>query len=188
MREMVEGAINHASIMAWGFFNEGPSDQETACHAYQSNAELIKSLDDSRFVTWADDKGERSVCLHHATLISFNKYPAWYDDLYNLTAPGDYWSSRAAWVRTHFPQVPFLISETGAGGIYEWSHNTTAAQWTTAYQTQVIVQDVDVALSDSSISGLSLWHYFDFETMLRRQEVHAATSRDRCPLSVDIST
>mgnify|MGYP004148447839 CR=1 FL=1 len=30
--------------------------------------------------------------------------------------------------------VPFIISETGAEGIYEWSRNATAAPWTTGYQ------------------------------------------------------
>lgn len=30
-----------------------------------------------------------------------------------------------------YPGKPFAISETGAGGIYEWSHNSTDARWTT---------------------------------------------------------
>lgn len=49
---------------------------------------------------------------------------------------------------------PFVISETGAGGIYEWSNNATAAKWTLKYQTEIISEDVDVALSNSNISGM----------------------------------
>ena len=58
---------------------------------------------------------------------------------------------------------PLVISETGAGGIYEWGHNATDAQWTLRYQSEVIVADVDVALSNERISGLTLWHFFDFK-------------------------
>ena len=56
-----------------------------------------------------------------------------------------------------------VISETGAGGIYEWGHNATDAQWTLRYQSEVILADVDVALSNERISGLTLWHFFDFK-------------------------
>merc|ERR1712194_907714 len=37
------------------------------------------------------------------------------------------------------------------------------AKWTTKLQTEIIVQDVNVALSNSHISGLTLWHFFDFK-------------------------
>ena len=60
--------------------------------------------------------------------------------------------------------VPFIISETGAEGIYEWSRNATAAPWTTGYQVEVLLRDVDVALADAHISGVALWHFFDFKT------------------------
>ena len=56
-----------------------------------------------------------------------------------------------------------MISETGAGGIYEWTHNDSAVKWTLAYQTQVIAEDVDTALSNPNISGITLWHFFDFK-------------------------
>ena len=49
-----------------------------------------------------------------------------------------FWARMAAWVRSHYPRAPFVISETGAGGIFEWSHNATKAPWTTAYQVMPI--------------------------------------------------
>ena len=67
-------------------------------------------------------------------------------------------------VRTHYPQTPFIISETGAEGIFEWSQNVTMAPWTTGYQVEVLANDVDVALANAHISGLALWHFFDFKT------------------------
>lgn len=58
---------------------------------------------------------------------------------------------------------PFVISETGAGGIFEWSDNQTDAKWTLKYQSEIIGGDVDVALANDNISGIVLWHFYDFK-------------------------
>lgn len=58
---------------------------------------------------------------------------------------------------------PMVISETGAGGIYEWDANATDDKWTLKFQTEIISQDVDVALANNNISGITLWHFFDFK-------------------------
>jgi hypothetical protein len=31
MNEMIDQSMNHAGIMTWGWFNEGPSDDKAAC-------------------------------------------------------------------------------------------------------------------------------------------------------------
>ena len=56
-----------------------------------------------------------------------------------------------------------VISETGAGGIFEWDNNQTDAKWTLKYQAEIIGGDVDVALLNENISGISLWHFYDFK-------------------------
>ena len=38
------------------------------------------------------------------------------------------WAGLASWAASHFPTKPFLISETGGGGLYEW-HNGTAPKF-----------------------------------------------------------
>merc|ERR1719473_1743449 len=58
---------------------------------------------------------------------------------------------------------PFVISETGAGGIFEWSNNASSVKWTLKYQADIIGQDVDVALVNENISGITLWHFYDFK-------------------------
>lgn len=40
------------------------------------------------------------------------------------------------WVEKHFPNKPFTISETGAGGVYEWT-NKTDPRWSQQYQLEV---------------------------------------------------
>lgn len=161
--EMMDQSLNHAAIMTWGWFNEGPSNKDEACPAYAFCANRSKTRDPTRFQTWASNQELNDKCLEHATLISFNNYPAWYASPGDLSAPAKHWNEMADSVREQYPGKPFAISETGAGGVYEWSDNKTDARWTLKYQTEVITRDVDTALSNNNISGLTLWHYFDFK-------------------------
>ncbi len=69
----------------------------------------------------------------------------------------------AAAVSEKYPHKPFAISETGAGAVFEWSHNKTDEKWTVKYQGEIVGRDVDVALANERISALTLWHYFDFK-------------------------
>mmetsp|Transcript_97079 Transcript_97079/g.301990 ORF Transcript_97079/g.301990 Transcript_97079/m.301990 type:complete len:531 (-) Transcript_97079:189-1781(-) len=161
--EMMDASLNHASIMTWAWFNEGPSDKAKACPAYSACAQRARSRDPTRFATWASNKELSDRCLEHATLVSFNSYPAWYSWPYVLRAPAWHWNRMASAVAAAHPGKPFIISETGAGGVYEWSDNSTDVYWSTRYQAEVIARDVDVALGNGNISGLALWHFFDFK-------------------------
>ncbi|CAB9519929.1 Beta-galactosidase [Seminavis robusta] len=166
LHEMMDNALNHASIMLWAFFNEGPSDHADACVGYETCVKVIKERDPTRLVTWASNKLQNDKCLHAADVVSFNNYPAWYGR--PNVDPVAFWNHHADHVKAGAYNgtlgKPFLISETGAGGIYEWSDNKTAAKWTLAYQSKIIGKDVDVAIANQNISGVTLWHFFDFKT------------------------
>jgi len=102
-------------------------------------------------------------CFEAATVISHNGYPGWYTS----DSPTNYWNRMANDLRAGKPSSamgkPFIISETGAGGVYEWRHNDTAVKWTLEYQTNTITQGVEIAIKNSNISGIALWHFFDFK-------------------------
>jgi len=99
-------------------------------------------------------------------MIAFNNYPQWYN-----AAPTSYWNDMANAVRAGQTKSgikgtmgkPMVISETGAGGIYEWSENNTDVKWTLKFQTGIISGDVDAAISNQNVSGITLWHLFDFK-------------------------
>jgi hypothetical protein len=65
-------------------------------------------------------------------------------------------------VRFITPHPP--LSRPTHTGIYEWSKNATPVIWTLEYQSRVIAEDVDIAIGNPNISGISLWHFFDFKT------------------------
>ena len=158
LEQMVNASANHPSIFVWGFWNEGPSDDKDACPGYNKNVEKLQALDSTRFVTWASNKKKDDQCLNDATLIAWNSYPGWYD----TSDPTEFWNDLADWTADKFPDKPVVISETGAGGIYEYD-NVTAIKWSLQYQSQVLLADVTVFLMNQNLSGLTLWHFFDFK-------------------------
>jgi beta-glucuronidase len=159
INEMLDNAMNHASIAFWAFFNEGPSHREEACSGYQASSNAIQARDTTRFITYASNHyPDEDKCSDAATVVSHNGYPAWYSP----ADPAEYWNNIAT-SAVALTNKPFIISETGAGGIYEWTHNTTATKWTLEYQTKVITKGVDTAIANPNISGICLWHFFDFK-------------------------
>lgn len=67
----------------------------------------------------------QDACLAHADVLAFNDYPGWYAG--SLSTAASVWRDHAAWAKAHYPAKPFLISETGAGALWEWSDNTSTA-------------------------------------------------------------
>eukprot|EP00043_Microstomoeca_roanoka_P005530 m.56349 g.56349 ORF g.56349 m.56349 type:complete len:614 (+) comp13009_c1_seq4:187-2028(+) len=165
VNEMVSASINHPCVIFHAFYNEGPSDQKLARPGYNASAAVIRArvgFPPSRLVTWASNKKTSDVCLDITDVISFNSYPAWYDHPGDLNQPKIFWQSQVDWVQQNWPQKPFTISETGAGAIYEWQ-NTTDTRWSQKYQAEVVQQDIEFALQNNRVSGLTIWQFSDIK-------------------------
>merc|ERR1712130_197615 len=164
VNEMISASINHPSVILYGFYNEGPSNDHKACPGYNASAIAIRKRigSDLKMVTWADNKKSKSKCLHIVDVISFNDYPGWYHDSGNLNSIKKSWHKYASWAKKNFPSKPFTISETGAGGIYEWT-NKTDVKWSQLYQSEVIRENVEYALSSNLVSGIPLWQFSDIK-------------------------
>jgi len=165
VNEMISASINHPCVILHAFYNEGPSNDPKACPGYNESASAIRARvgnPPTRLVTWASDKKESDVCLPIADVVSFNSYPAWYDHPNDLNYITPYWESEVTWMLRHYPDKPLLISETGAGGIYEWT-NSTDPFWSQGYQSEVVQRDASFAMSNNSISGLTIWQFGDIK-------------------------
>eukprot|EP01012_Entosiphon_sulcatum_P058680 TRINITY_DN8281_c0_g1_i1.p1 TRINITY_DN8281_c0_g1~~TRINITY_DN8281_c0_g1_i1.p1 ORF type:complete len:602 (+),score=62.71 TRINITY_DN8281_c0_g1_i1:40-1845(+) len=162
VNEMIDASVNHPSVIMFAFYNEGPSRNESACPGYNASAAAIRARDSTRLVTWASNAATNDVCFEFADVLSFNAYPAWYSQAGDLTAPAREWNSNVQWAQAHWPSKPFTISETGAGGIYEWQ-NKTDVRWSQLYQAEVVEADVKVALNNSHVSGITLWQFADIK-------------------------
>jgi beta-glucuronidase len=165
VNEMIDASINHPSVILHGFFNEGPSSSEDACIGYQAMASAVRSRvgsPPSRLVTWASDKRTQDVCLKFADIISFNAYPAWYIEPGNVTYVVPFWTSQISWVTAKFPKKAFTISETGAGGVFEW-RNHTAVFWSQEFMSEVVGSEAKFGVSFPYVSGITLWQFTDIK-------------------------
>ena len=166
----------------WGFFNEGFTDDKKSCPAYEAMSKTFKGRDSTRLVTWADNRGQKGLCYEFADVVSNNYYPGWY----NGPASGikQTWTDRATWYgslarlladilsltsrprrrrcATTYPDKPFIISETGAGGILG-QHSKNQSRWSLEYQATVDGDNADVAMADANIAGLTLWQFCDIK-------------------------
>lgn len=78
--------------------------------------------------------------------------------------PGDlayiqtFWQQQVDWVRANWPHKPFAISETGAGGVFEWT-NSSDPRWSQGYEAEVVQRDAQFAVSNVNVSGQRPpWH------------------------------
>eukprot|EP01147_Barroeca_monosierra_P006618 gene6618-325_t len=113
---------------------------------------------------------EPSFLNLHFDKVSFNYYPAWYHEPGNMSYPKAFWNSMAVWVQEHFPEMPFFISETGAGGIYEWK-NTSDPFWSQKYQAEVVKEDIEFALNSNRVSGITIWQFADIKANMQATAV-----------------
>lgn len=157
LEETMNASANHPSVIMWGFLNEAESDSVDARPAHKALANLARSRDSTRLVTWASRKKTMDETLDLADVISFNDYPGWYDA--SIQEIPEVWEKYAEWARARFPGKPIIIGEVGADGLagfqspghMKWSEDLQAA----------MVQASLVAAHASRYAGVGLWQFSD---------------------------
>jgi beta-glucuronidase len=212
LHSMVDHSANHPCVVIFAFFNEGQSHHPGSTPAYAAMASALRSRDSTRLITWASNRvnasigwsrGLPDVNLHLGDLVSFNWYPGWYEcHVPGCNAsmgcsppdpagpsclpptPQHWWEDKAQWAATAWPRKPFVISETGAGGVSGWHNGTSTLDfalrcrwpgrdepcWSEEFQREVVASDVRAVVVSSkqqlsqrhaSIAGRSVWLLFD---------------------------
>jgi beta-glucuronidase len=162
-------SMHHPSVVFSAFFNEGPSDDHSACVGYARSSETIKALvgtPPARLVTWANNHLSSDVCLEYADVISFNSYPGWYDHAGNVSYVPTFWAQQFAWANVTWPGKPVTVSETGGGGIFEWVNASApypGVFWSQTYQANLVTADAKFITSQPGVSGLTLWQFNDIK-------------------------
>lgn len=157
-REMVMHHINHPSIYIWGILNECASETEYGRSCFAEQLDQIRGLDSSRPVSFASCKFFTDITLGHVDIVSYNIYPSWY-----VEGPvSDYLDKLYSWVQdsTEGAGKPFIITETGAGGIYGY-RNPNHAKWSEERQAIIVGEQIDAVLGNPDVSGIYIWQYCD---------------------------
>ena len=64
------------------------------------------------------------------------------------------WAAHSAWAAQHFPDKPFLISETGAGAIFEWTNETKVLDNYTVYSAALAAGDDLVTMNATWLDAM----------------------------------
>ncbi len=158
IQEMIPLHHNHPCIFIWGILNECASDIEYGRTCYQTQLELVKSLDPSRPHSFASCKFKTDICFDLPDVVSYNIYPMWYHE----TPVEEYLDDLYQWVQqeTGGAGKPFLITEIGAGGIYGY-RNAYHGKWTEEYQAETLAKQVKAVLEHPDCSGVYVWQFCD---------------------------
>ncbi|CAJ1360220.1 unnamed protein product [Effrenium voratum] len=166
--EMVAASVNHPSVIFFGFFNEGRSDDPSPATeaAYRSMSQRLRERSkSSRLISWGSNAAANDRYLHYADVCSFHAYPAWYPS----DAPGNLeevkgipliWEAYGRYVAELFPEKPLLITEAGAGGLYG-HHGPSEEKWSEEYQSLLMQMHYLSIFTNPSIAGLALWQFAD---------------------------
>lgn len=160
--EMVLRDINHPSIIIWGLHNEIDTRIQEAFTLTQAFAEKIKSLDNTRLLTYATMYPMEDIALSLVDIISVNKYLGWYEgdlDKWNQFLPE--FKDRLAALQ--LSEKPIILSEFGAGALYG---NSTfeAPKWTENYQSHYFEYTLKLFHETEGVVGSYVWQYCDIRT------------------------
>mmetsp|Transcript_20441 Transcript_20441/g.44552 ORF Transcript_20441/g.44552 Transcript_20441/m.44552 type:complete len:888 (+) Transcript_20441:176-2839(+) len=158
LEETVTASCNHPSVIMWGFLNEGESNSELARPFYTMLTQLTKELDPTRLVSFASKTKFDDVTLDLADVISFNDYPGWYDS--SVDEIPTVWKSYGDFVRSKYPDKPFLISEAGASGLTGFRSKQQLAKWSEDLQSAILLGTL-AAVEVSGAVGIALWQFAD---------------------------
>jgi len=79
LREMVEQAANHPSVILWSVGNECNADHPEAMKFFKACVDQVRALDKTRLVSYASLYGGIGCLAELVDVIGINEYWGWYD-------------------------------------------------------------------------------------------------------------
>lgn len=160
--EMVNQYYNHPSIVIWGMHNEIATDSTEGYEITKTFVNHVKSLDNSRLVTYATNRILTDDCLDLIDFISINQYVGWYE--------GDIedWSAFMVDLKKYLKEKkvdnkPVIMSEFGVGAVFG-TKTFEELRWSENYQVEFYKHTLDIFLNDEDISGVYLWQFTDIRS------------------------
>lgn len=161
-REMIRWHFNRPCVIMWGCLNECSSDTEGGAGEYRMVIDLIRSLDASRPVTFASNRGKKDLCFGLVDIVAVNIYTGWYQG-----GPQDIkpvLEDFVKWLHSSESRggsgKPLIMSEFGAGAIYG-NRQTNRSHWSEEYQCDVLDEALRVYLNHPDVSGAAIWQFCD---------------------------
>lgn len=156
-REMVEQHMNHPSIIIWAILNECASHTEEGRVHYKRQLEQLRSLDNSRTLSFASHHRSRELCFDLADIVSFNLYPGWY----GTEEPGELCDQARGWAdAAGGAGKPMIMSEFGGDAIYGY-RTPSRVKGSEERQADIIDANLQAYLERDFVSGMFIWQFAD---------------------------
>jgi len=158
VREMIEESGNHPSIFAWSLCNESDTGTPGGIAYFRTMRDYVRTLDPSRFVTYADDKLPKlkqpgDSAANDADFLMMNQYfGSWHGPESELSESLDR-------VGSMFSNKMVIISEFGLAGIF--AKNPEDAD---PMRIQIIRKQMPELARRDWIAGAILWCYQDYKS------------------------
>lgn len=158
LREMIEQAGNHPSILGWSVANESATGTPGGIAYFRAMREFIRSIDPGRPVSFADDnlpklqRPEQSAA-NDADFLMMNQYfGSWH-------GPAEALEPALERIHRLFPDKMVIISEMGFAGIF--AHDAVEADQA---RIRTMRQQMPVLAARDWIGGAILWCYQDYKS------------------------
>jgi beta-glucuronidase len=158
MKEMIEQAGNHPSIMAWSVCNESDTGTAGGIAYFRAMRDLIRELDPDRFVSYADDnlpkvRRAEETAANDADFLMMNQYfGSWHGPETELSASLDK-------IDRLFPHKMVIISEFGLAGVF-----ARDAEDADRKRVKIIQEQMPELARRDWIAGAILWCYQDYKS------------------------
>jgi hypothetical protein len=158
MHEMIEQDFNHPSIFAWSVCNECATDTPEGQTYFKTMRDFVKSLDPSRYVSYADDRiaflnNPEGNAAWFADFIMWNEYfGTWHGPESELPAAMQK-------VKRDYPDKMVIISEMGVAGIFE--PNSKAGD---RLRSRIFSEQMRLIRKQDWIADVIMWCYQDYKS------------------------
>lgn len=160
--EMIRQYFHHPSIIIWGLHNEIVTDTKAGYDITKLFAQKIRSLDNSRLLTYASNRILKDECLDLIDFISVNQYIGWYEG--DICEWEDFLLKLEAYLKEKgMSDKPVVMSEFGVGAIYG-NKNFEELRWSENYQMNFYEHTIPLFLKNKMISGVILWQFADIRS------------------------
>lgn len=170
MRETIERDYNHPSIIVWSIQNESKSSSQEGLNLFSKIADDIRSMDNSRLVSFASACGRNDICFGLVDVVCWNMYPGWYDDDKPLDDLDVRFSERLKddrkWLDEQGFKKPYLVTEFGAGAVPGETTFHDGIRWTENYQEKLLQKTIKALTASKAVQGFYIWQFCDIRTSL----------------------
>jgi beta-glucuronidase len=162
LEEMIERDYHHPCIIIWGLHNEIATHTEAGYNITKAFAEKVRSMDNSRLITYASYHPMDDVCFTLVDIISINQYFGWYYGEIETWA-GFLEDFKSRLKGQGLEDKPIIVSEFGAAALYG-EDTFECIKWSENYQEKLLNHTLKLFHDDPDIIGCYIWQYCDIRT------------------------